>query len=912
MMSYTNTIYKCVIFFLTLFFSTSTYSTTTYERIYGWLHCKIKPFCSVVCRKHSKENDLNMLKESINTNNSINVFNLHKCLDHDIDSNTIVEGETILTQVASNVLTADDEKKRAIEVLLYHRADPNMYTGETALEHAIKTKCVRSAEFLIHNSTNKALVGLCNNNGENALHFAAMQTNENFCDMFKKDFQYPDFGALNAKDEEGYTPLMTAAKYSNKKFIKSMLVKKSVKEKLLPVKTCNGESVITIAMKGTTKIGYFATKDAEAKAFCTALYLLKRGAPYKLNDFFYVVNCKPNWLPNIAIKSEIIKTILQQNNDWVNKKNSNDNGNTVLHKLAGQKGYDEKIIDCAISKSNINMPNDVGELPLTLALKNRIYSNAAQLLKQGSKYKQQDFWLAVKNDYADIVNLMLKSKNRSIKIDKKDHKDRYYTAVMKACVYDSPDVLKVLLDHGADITIINRSRFSIFDYDQKNKEVKNILDAHVSKLVTIYQKLVGFYNSSLLPCANAYERIPDRKNRGILLSCRDWDVPDYIKKNINCNETIEKILSYVSFCGCTKINKYFSFPCCHLKTLSNLYDSFEKLYRKLIVDFSEQVTLAANKTNLNPMDIKLWVISESGWESELKKIIKEIKLIDVKDPCDNNNTALIKAINLGHVAIAKILIEDGDADFYIKNDNDETAFDIGLQSSDKEIRATIQHIGKQIQKYYFIFKNILTQIYEKWKIHNKNTNKKCSDMWLKDIGIDPTNKEFIRICDWVWRNKQNLQESDDILLQDVPTCRMVTLKNLYAKLMSIDEDFFDCHICCDAKDKYLIPIHKNYDTNICIDCFDCTDCFDNLTIKACPQCRLENWHEKTCMKCGKHPDKDKLNDFTCTGCTYKSKFCNTCANQFSYCPKCKKPLTFGYRMKQKISKLFGYITGRTK
>ena len=100
-------------------------------------------------------------------------------------------------------------------------------------------------------------------------------------------------------------------------------------------------------------------------------------------------------------------------------------------------------------------------------------------IRQGAElnHRNNNGWtpldLAAMNPNADVIYTFLKEGDQEIRINMRDEFGN--TALMKAAYYnDNPEVVKILIDFGADVNIQNDNGQTALDF-ARNEEIKQII-----------------------------------------------------------------------------------------------------------------------------------------------------------------------------------------------------------------------------------------------------------------------------------------------------------------------------------------------------------------------------------------------------------------------------------------------------
>jgi ankyrin repeat protein len=139
---------------------------------------------------------------------------------------------------------------------------------------------------------------------------------------------------------------------------------------------------------------------------------------------------------------------------------------------AAEKGDLEEVRKQLSEGADTNARNDDGWNALTLAVNNGHYSTVLLLLGRVNHSwqapnivtKDEALTIAVQKLDTRFVELLLKN---GASVDAWN--DRRVTVLMRAAYLGSPEIMKMLLDAGADLTVVDRDGYLVQDWAQMGK-----------------------------------------------------------------------------------------------------------------------------------------------------------------------------------------------------------------------------------------------------------------------------------------------------------------------------------------------------------------------------------------------------------------------------------------------------------
>lgn len=281
----------------------------------------------------------------------------------------------------------------------------------------------------------------------------------NLLEAFKENKSFEDCIGLNevlldnglnidARDSEGNTGFMWAVKLDHEDLVK-----------FLSNFTISRPEAFTLTIKANVDI---ADIKGQTPLMCASFkgnanivtFLLKNHADLHAKDT-YGQNALIWAVLNDETGSEILKILLE----YGAKINDTDKkGNTALIRISKYAGRDKLIKELLAANAKVNIKNNDGYAPLSLASKHGHKENVAIFLKNdaNSNTKGTDgntpLLLATEGCHTEIVDLLLKS---DANIDAKNHNGD--SALIIAVTKKHLNLVKLLLESKADISIKNNN-----------------------------------------------------------------------------------------------------------------------------------------------------------------------------------------------------------------------------------------------------------------------------------------------------------------------------------------------------------------------------------------------------------------------------------------------------------------------
>jgi ankyrin repeat protein len=169
--------------------------------------------------------------------------------------------------------------------------------------------------------------------------------------------------------------------------------------------------------------------------------------------------------------AKFVPELLLANGAQVNARDNS--GNTPLHDAAGWWCVKQDLLELLLAKgADVNARNEAGQTPLHRVSMirrqgTRIEIPAEVLLAHGAEVDAKDksgntpIHFAIKNGHGKLIDLLL---SKGAIISKDDNLLPYEEASLNAVWSNHADVLKVLLDHGADVNAADRWGWSLLHY----------------------------------------------------------------------------------------------------------------------------------------------------------------------------------------------------------------------------------------------------------------------------------------------------------------------------------------------------------------------------------------------------------------------------------------------------------------
>jgi ankyrin repeat protein len=372
-------------------------------------------------------------------------------LEHGANANTkTASGETPLMAACykghkRNVAweTERIEKAKAIiDLLLLNEANINAYDQDknTALARMVKIDDIEMVQFLINKG---AKVNTIDMNGLTPLCVAVKNGNNKLIKILLDsgaDVNLSLAGALANGDKTLASKFIRLGANSDKSLLKAIeygitnAIKPLIKQYKANVnaRTDNGGTPIHLA-------AWTGNKDT-----ITSLISLRANVKAKMDDGRTTIHVAAENGHNDIITYLISQGVV------VNARTID--GATAIH-FAALRGHNDTITHLITQKADINAKMHDGRTALHIALQNGKIDTAIFLISNGADFNisYQELPLiawAAKNGEMALLNSLVK---KHVNIDTKDYKGN--TALFWAAFYNKPDVVRYLIDEGADVKL---------------------------------------------------------------------------------------------------------------------------------------------------------------------------------------------------------------------------------------------------------------------------------------------------------------------------------------------------------------------------------------------------------------------------------------------------------------------------
>ena len=308
----------------------------------------------------------------------------------------------------------------------------------------------------------------------------------------------------------------------------------------------------------------------------------------KIDTYNYLFNYDKNLIESINNKIYFMALLFACNNGYldlvqslikkgINVNDSNNEGDTALI-IASKNGYLNIVKELIDKGAYVRTSNKKGITSLIYACDTGYSDIIKELIDKGAKIDIQSTLIyGIKNKKIKIVDTLIKEGKEGlikdinmILLDKDNKtKDYKYTALMLACYYGNLNIVKLLIEKGADITTKNNLDLTPLMYSAYNKQYeiieflilkfiqddqnKNLNDKYIVEISNLSYTHDSFYNylkkleEELNKSHKLYNFIFNRAN--LLKSFT-------VSKNLTYNPNILNILEYTS--SSSNINKKYT------------------------------------------------------------------------------------------------------------------------------------------------------------------------------------------------------------------------------------------------------------------------------------------------------------------------------------------------------------------
>jgi ankyrin repeat protein len=350
-------------------------------------------------------------------------------LEYGADPNSPLIQPPLLIDVVIDSTLLMLEKAGMLALLIENKAlvDASDPRGMTALMHAVRRGDELLVKCLLEHDAD---VDLCNEDGEAPLHFAAQKDREDIIKLLlQKD---PDVNCRN-QARRGYTPLILGC--GNEKIVRLLLEKGAdpevpSNEGVTPLMfaASNGHSdAAKLLLEHKATVDSEVDRDkARSPGWTAASFAAKLGHGHILRllanagaDLNH--ETKEGVRPiHLAAATDSLHPLLEFRKRFDIDQAEPENGDTALHYVV-KKSAPIKNVKCLVnSGANLNVQNKNGDTPLTLA----------------ANYGKQE-----------VVSIFLAEKDLDINLASPCHGG----AVHQACQMSHIDIVKLLVEHGADV-----------------------------------------------------------------------------------------------------------------------------------------------------------------------------------------------------------------------------------------------------------------------------------------------------------------------------------------------------------------------------------------------------------------------------------------------------------------------------
>ncbi|WP_187146241.1 ankyrin repeat domain-containing protein [Candidatus Amoebophilus asiaticus] len=363
------------------------------------------------------------------------------------------DGDTPLHLAAA--IGGKGNKIAATAALIAKGADINATdkNGNTPLSIAMQEGNQAVIEMLL--AAENINVNFKDGSGDTLLHSALKRGNEEaFKGLIAKGAD------VNSPDKDGKTPLLVAIEEYKQSFISILLQAGNIN---VDAKDSLGNTLLHIALK----------QDNE-EAFKR---LIAKGVDLNARDLF---GHTPLWLAILKKNERAVSALLERGDIDVNAVNNNYERFTPLH-LAISEG-NEVAISALLARQDvdINAQDNQHCTPLHLAAKKVNLIVMEKLIAKGADINAKDehgispLYIAVSQGNETVTRMLL-TKNADVNV-----KSVYFgdTPLHIAIRGEYPEIVKLLLDNGAQLNIIDQERKTPFDLakESTNKKIKELFE----------------------------------------------------------------------------------------------------------------------------------------------------------------------------------------------------------------------------------------------------------------------------------------------------------------------------------------------------------------------------------------------------------------------------------------------------
>jgi len=513
-------------------------------------------------------------------------------------------------------------------------------------------------------------------------------------------------GNVNAKDDNGDTPLILACKKNDQKMVRELIEhkadvnKKNKNNGYTPlIIACNEGNEIIVRyliehgadINARDENGYsplvFACSNGNEAVI---KYLVEKGADVNIKD----ENGDTPLILSLIFKNKTIVNYLVSHGANVNLKNSKKGYTPLMIACSGEnEGKDNELnltlVKCLINNgAKINMKNEKsGDTPLIIACKVGNETIVKYLIEQGA-----------------LVNI--------------ENEINHITPLIMACYNGNEKVVKLLIDRGATVNAQSESGDTPLIVACRKKDEK-LVKYLIGKKADVNMKNLKTGDSALMiACKNEDDKLVKClvSNKADVNTKNDIEDTPLIIAATNGNETIVKLL-IDKHANINAINKNGHTPlikACHKENESIIRYLIEhgatidkKKYDlslniaikygnikiiKYLVEHGASINVE-NENGFTPLIDSCYI----GNESIVKFLIDHKANVNMKSK--NNDTPLTIACKEGNSAIVKYLVDHG-ADVNMKGKNDDVPLIVACNEGNKTTTNTlIQRKTSFINKY---------------------------------------------------------------------------------------------------------------------------------------------------------------------------------------------------------------------